>query len=354
MLFWLLLRLLVHQVLTNETVLHRISNLSFYPAVIGVGGGVLVVQVSLMSDKLTDMKKRLVSTTAEIENTVNIERTTYRALQIKKTITTKMHKIAELENQFEVQKEVCEMVRKLLDAIGAELNEAETTDEVEMWSALVHDQPQVVEIEELKTRLQIRLGREVDHLKVEESKLKLLKSQVTNLEDDIDELENELRIEEGALMKHSRNDKPFRCVSLCAANAAGNEVTGTASGGFEFFVCAEGSNVHICDYHNGELLHVFLGDNKFVGIGEKKGHVGVVTCIVHDGNLFFSGSVDESIICWDSQTLEKVRVMNGHEGSIVSLAVEAKVLASGSADATIRLWNKLTGQLHVSWCAVVH
>lgn len=42
----------------------------------------------------------------------------------------------------------------LLEAIDGELKEAAETDEREMWSNLVHDQPQVVEVEELKTRLQ--------------------------------------------------------------------------------------------------------------------------------------------------------------------------------------------------------
>ena len=43
---------------------------------------------------------------------------------------------------------------KLLEAIDGELKEAAETDEREMWSYLVHDQPQIVEVEELKIRLQ--------------------------------------------------------------------------------------------------------------------------------------------------------------------------------------------------------
>ncbi len=47
----------------------------------------------------------------------------------------------------------------LLEAIEQELREATDTDEREMWSNLVHDQPQIVEVEELKTRLQGRVGQ---------------------------------------------------------------------------------------------------------------------------------------------------------------------------------------------------
>jgi hypothetical protein len=57
----------------------------------------------------------------------------------------------------------------------------------------------------------------------------------------------------------TRHDKPYRAVALCAANAAGNEVTGTANGGVENFIAAEGYNIHVLDYHNGSLKHVFVG-----------------------------------------------------------------------------------------------
>ena len=47
--------------------------------------------------------------------------------------------------------------------------------------------------------------------------------------------------------------QPFRCVSFCRFNARGNEVTGTASEGVEWYLAAEGSNVHCLDYHSGQV-----------------------------------------------------------------------------------------------------
>lgn len=144
-------------------------------------------------------------------------------------------------------------------------------------------------------------------------------------------------------MKQSRNDKPFRCIGLCTANAAGNEVTGTATGGFEEFVAAEGANIHFIDYHNGTLNQVIAGSDAKKS-EDSEGHDGVITCILHDGQLVFTGSTDEKIICWDLPTRKMVREMVGHEGAIVSLAAEATFLVSSGADATLRLWNKSKGQ----------
>jgi len=94
----------------------------------------------------------------------------------------------------------------------------------------------------------------------------------------------------------------FRCVAFCAANAAGDEVTGTSTGGAENFIAAECGNIHVVDYHSGELLHVFAGESKGAHregkSAEKTGHEGVVTCLVHDCEYFFSGGTDEYIIKW--------------------------------------------------------
>eukprot|EP01038_Epipyxis_sp_PR26KG_P007587 gene7587-10336_t len=297
-----------------------------------------------MNMKLEELKDRLSNTTAEIEFIVLIERTTFRALELRKEIEKGTEKLKQLETQQDSQIDRCNEIKKILEAISKELITAYETDELEMWSALVHDQPQVVEIEELKTRLTQRSEKELAKLKDEDILVKKLMGRIKNTEDDINGYDQQLTLEEGALMKHSQKNKPFRCVGLCAANAAGNEVTGTATGGVEEFAIAEGPNVYIVDYHSGTINHVFIGDSKFAGIGEKAGHVGIVTCLLHDGKMIFSGSADDTVISWDAQTKQKILTFFGHEGSIVALAVEFKLLASSSADNTIRLWDKLTAE----------
>lgn len=62
--------------------------------------------------------------------------------------------LEKLEADLTEQEEKGGALAKLLEAIDAELKEAAETDEREMWSHLVHDQAQIVEVEELKIRLQ--------------------------------------------------------------------------------------------------------------------------------------------------------------------------------------------------------
>jgi WD40 repeat protein len=295
--------------------------------------------------KLTDMRGRLLNANAEIELVVKIERTTLEALRLRDSIKEFRSELADREEAKGKQREVVTQLVKIMDAIQKELAQAFETDEIEMWSNVVNDGvPILIDVEELKTRLNTRKVVELANLdreKITENKIAI---EIKNLDYKIEEAEDNLSLEEGNLMRRARHDRSFRAVALCPVNAAGNEVTGTASGGVENFIAAEGHNIHVLDYHVGELLHVFVGDDKN-RFGEKVGHVGIVTCLVHDATYIYSGSQDETIMKWNMNTYERELVIVGHEGTIVSLAAaDGPYLASGSADLTVRLWWKETGE----------
>lgn len=302
------------------------------------------LKLTIIETKLDDMKSRLVTTTAGILNIVKMERTTLKALELRQFIEANSKEQDKVEIELENQSTACLKLEKILQNIQLELDEAFATDELEMLSYLVHDQPQIVDVEVLKNRLHARRIVELENYKVAKAEEKRIDISLKNLEDKLTDADQQLDIENGALMTHIRHDKPFRCVAFPEANAAGNEVTGTATGGTENFICAEGHNIHIIDYHSGELLHVFQGDDRR-RIGEKQGHTAVVTCLLHDGDIIFSGGADENVMSWNMGTRKRIHVMSGHEGSIVSLASDGKFLVSGSADTTMRLWNKHTGVL---------
>ena len=138
-------------------------------------------KVELIHFKLGDMRGRLVHTAAEMEHAITIERITYRALQLRLGIREKEAEVKELEEQLGVQSGACEEIERILDAIAREMAKAMETDELEMWSELVHDQPQVVEVEELKVRLAARSEREQEMLAQERQRLKALDIKVSRI-----------------------------------------------------------------------------------------------------------------------------------------------------------------------------
>ncbi|RYH28783.1 hypothetical protein EON65_10955 [archaeon] len=295
-------------------------------------------RITKMHSTLDGYTHRLAHTAADIELVVPIERITLKALELRGQIADLNSQLKEVEDQYKNQDEAIEQIQFLMSEIKKELEKAIETDEPEMYSALVHDQPQVVEIEELKTRLKQRGQQEFDRLIVEQQTLNKYAVRRKNIENSIAECDYQYNLEQGELMKHQVLSRSFRCIALCSTNAAGNEVTGTATGGYEEFAASEGSRIHLIDYHNGELVHIFTGKESV-----ENSHLGIITCLLHDGKRIFSGGNDEKIICWDTIERSHVRSFLGHEGSIVALAAETNFLVSSSADLTMRLWNKHTG-----------
>jgi WD40 repeat protein len=298
-----------------------------------------------MASTLKDLKARLGNNNSVgSEFVVKIERTTLKAVQLREKIGLKDDNLEDYLEELRIQKAVVTGYAKLLEAIARETKEANETNEIEMISKLVHAVPQMVEVEELKTRLAVLETEEIFHLTDATSKQNKISTKINNTKDELKDFMEELEIEEGNVMKLTRLDKPFRCIAFCRFNAEGNEVTGSASDGVEWFAASEGSCIHCIDYHSGECQHVILGGDKTRVDMKFSGHSGIVTCLLHDGIRIYSGGTDELIISWDGATKELITVFKGHEGGVVALGVSVTLLASASADNTIRLWNKITGE----------
>jgi WD40 repeat protein len=80
-----------------------------------------------------------------------------------------------------------------------------------------------------------------------------------------------------------------------------------------------------------------------------RGHSGSVLCVASslDGTRIASGSSDNTICVWDSQTgALAMRPLQGHTGVVVSVCFspDGMRIVSGSLDRTIRVWDVQTGE----------
>jgi len=84
---------------------------------------------------------------------------------------------------------------------------------------------------------------------------------------------------------------------------------------------------------------------------EFHGHTADVTSLAFsaDGKMALSGSRDRTILEWNIETGQPVKVFRGHARSVTSVAFspDGKTIISGSDDRTIRLWDAETAQERV-------
>ena len=151
----------------------------------------------------------------------------------------------------------------LLDNIAAELKAAyESHDSSMMSNYFLHNQSILVDIEELKSRLEARKVLEFQSFKKMRGEEPRLSAELLNTHDEITMLETDLSVEQCEVMKLAVKERVFRCVAVDKANAAGDCVLGRNSGGVESFIAAEGKNIHLFSLKNCTLKHVFHGDEE--------------------------------------------------------------------------------------------
>ena len=160
-------------------------------------------QARLINTKLSDLTLRLNNTNAEIEHIAKLERTSLKAIQLKVEINELHDQLDAVEDEENAAEDRVDELNSLLNAIQAEIDMAFETDEEEMISNLVHDQPQVIEVEELKNRWAARKKEEFKNLEGAQLELTRLKVKVHNLEEVIHEKDSLLDLENGPLMTNS-------------------------------------------------------------------------------------------------------------------------------------------------------
>jgi len=100
---------------------------------------------------------------------------------------------------------------------------------------------------------------------------------------------------------------------------------------------SDNETVRLWDTETGKEIQRFVGHEKLVRS----------VSLSADGKRLASGSDDKTVRLWDTETGKEIQRFVGHEElvSSVSLSADGKRLASGSGDKTVRLWDTETGRL---------
>ncbi|WP_143727734.1 nSTAND1 domain-containing NTPase [Moorena bouillonii] len=96
------------------------------------------------------------------------------------------------------------------------------------------------------------------------------------------------------------------------------------------------NTVRLWDTETGQTLHTL------------EGHTDTVNAIAFspDGKQILSGSRDDTVRLWDTETGTLIHTLEGHTNTATDIAFspDGKQILSGSGDGTLRLWDTETGQ----------
>ena len=70
----------------------------------------------------------------------------------------------------------------------------------------------------------------------------------------------------------------------------------------------------------------------------------VVTCLQFDTNKILTGSDDNNINVYETQTGRLRAKLKGHEGGVWALQYDGNTLVSGSTDRSVRVWDIERGE----------
>jgi WD40 repeat protein len=99
---------------------------------------------------------------------------------------------------------------------------------------------------------------------------------------------------------------------------------------------SEDNTIKLWDTNTGNLIRTITGHTSFVNS----------VAFSPDGRQILSGSSDNTVKLWDAETGNLIRTFAGHTGTVNTVAFISnyKQIVSGSDDRTIRLWDLATGK----------
>ena len=304
------------------------------------------MRLSAATEKIDELKSRLVNVTAETADVVTLQRVTPHYIELKLEKRSIQQQIEGTKQEAEDIDRATSDSNTLLRAIDNQLKEARAPDApAKMISSLVHENAQEFDTSELIHRLEIRREKVLGEVDVAEEHRRRLLVTIKNLQDDLEGIRNDMQVENGPLMQRILDKRIIRCMALSSSNAAGNDVMGGATGGVEYCVLSEGKSIYVHSLSTGKLLFVFRGDEEGKHVGGLVGHTSYVTCLYSYGIFIYSGSMDRTIMCWSADDGQRHFVARGHEATVTCINVDDTKMISGSADKTIGVWDRATGQL---------
>ncbi|KAF4141126.1 LysM domain [Phytophthora infestans] len=307
---------------------------------------VLAKKLSSASQKMNKLQQRLVGAGAEPSCQIILERVGPIVPRLRRERIQRKLDIRE-ETKLISSLEILLSEKKALLAKGEDdLKRALASDSTQVDSTVISGSNARYDVEDFKKKLAkllggVRAGQEQVNKDIANAKIR-----ISNAEDEIKSLEEELAVETGPLMRKVLSREKLRCFRFNATNEALKNVVGTASHGITTCVASAGVNGLLFDFLSGACLAQAVGDPEKNHLGEPTGHQAQILCVYYIGHRIYTGSADASLGVWDVKnesiggfSCSLTRMLMDFDAAVVSVVADTQWFACGCSDCDVFVFD---------------
>jgi len=292
---------------------------------------------------LDKIRNRLIGeATAEACQALELEKVTYGVPRMRRERLALLEKLWEAKDALEVAEEDAGEKHRILTQAKEDLDLAVAAEAEVVRSSAFGGREKVYQLEDFKEKLGSELANMTAADQEAAEEVQNYKLRVVNVEDEIKQMEGDLEIETGDLMKRILAKKPVSCLSLNYANQQLNDSTGRVSGGVTLMALCQGRHCFIYDILCGVCLDTLSGDSEDNHPGEPEGHIQSISAVFFYHMRVYTGGLDHAIHCWDidiQNGSKMLKRLSAQEATITSITADEEKLVTGGADCSIYVWD---------------
>ena len=239
-------------------------------------------------------------------------------------------------------------LHQLVQRIDNEIDRYSTNGKSKQTSSLLHENEQEVDTVELLDRLGTRKRSTNQTINFETKRNSILIMNMKNLQNELVDIQDDLRLERGELMQKVLKSKEVRCMVFNDLNKTGVDVHGwKLRNAQSLIILSMERDIYVYDMIEGYLALVFTGESSTT-VNDKHiagGHSATITCLYFYGDRIYSGALDKTIHCWNVSTGKLEFVAAAHMAAVTCICVNDSKMISGSVDKSVILWDSRTGHM---------
>ncbi|TYZ58235.1 hypothetical protein PybrP1_000996 [[Pythium] brassicae (nom. inval.)] len=304
-------------------------------------------KLAIAGQVLETLQKRLVGVGAETSTKIVLERVGAIVPRLRTQRIQRKLDIGEEEKLVSSLEKLLAEKKALLAQGEVDLKRAMASETSQVDSSVISGTSARYEIEDFKKKLAKLIGSVQAgeaHIAKEIANAKV---RIRNSDDEISDLEEELSVETGDLMRQIMERHKLRCFRFSATNEALKCVVGTASHGVPTCCASSELTGLLFDLLTGACLGQAVGDPHRLHLGPPAGHQARIVALYYVGNRIYTGGMDAALGVWEVQdgaaggdfAVVLVKMMLEFDAAVVSVVADSQLIVCGCSDCDVFVFD---------------